>query len=413
MPPFRLLHVAELDLDAVLPTQPWYSAELSQLCKQAPQAAAERIVEAAIAHDVDGVLLTPAAGRDEFPDVLSLAASELWQDFLDSLSELGIAVVIAVNSNCPPSTGLTKQDPQKQQGALGRDGGISVLKPGDRAPLYDRQGRFCAEFLGLQAESNTAGISTERPYVIRVAPAMSVADLSESAIDDCDYLALGTGPPGTSPLNDLLAHCPGSPQGRYREETGPHGVSLISVDEDGRLDLSFVTTASVRFEALDISADADAEIDDAALQAMEMLSEQRAETSEQGWLVSWSIQASGPLHERLNTRRGQQDFLTLLPEEHEGRLICHQVMAIPVSDDNGELFFAAVFQAALREKQDLLNTREGRASLVGVSTRTPAGRRIADLLPVCDAREVMDQARQYGHTLAIAATRDIEVGSRE
>jgi DNA repair exonuclease SbcCD nuclease subunit len=54
---------------------------------------------------------------------------------------------------------------------------------------------------------------------------------------------------------------PGNPQGRHAKETGPKGVTLVTVDEEEIIDVEAVTTDVARFAAIQVSLEEDDDLD--------------------------------------------------------------------------------------------------------------------------------------------------------
>ena len=389
MPPFRLLQIAGLDLDAAIARPPF---EMVDLCTDAPLRAVERIVEAAIEHDVDGVLFSPASPRDGMPHVMGLAAVESLQDLVESLREQDITVIVAANSNLPFWRRL-----------VGRDAKSQLLAPGERILFHDRHDRLCAELYGLNSMDDAENPSRAAEFMIGVAPTLSVADMgSADAPRGYDYLALGAGPRETHRLNRCVAHCPGAPQAISAADQGPHGLTLVNVDGAGIVEMKFLSTASVRFESFAVAGAADAEIDDLALRMMELLESREAEASERGWIVLWTIRVHGELLNRLETPRGRSELLALLPATHEGRVVSHRIRVVPDTELVTDVPFASEFREALRERRESLATLPGRTTLVGLDDEGRHVRRIMELLAACDEQDVVDQAQRIGLRLSAA-----------
>ena len=394
MPPFRWLHVAGLDLETVVPRTP---VEFADLCENAPFDVLERIVEAALEHRAQGVLLCPAEGRDGLPAVFGLAALEALHDLVDSLCEQEIAVIIAVCDNASFWRRLADRNQRTY-----------LLGPGDRLPFHDRHGRLCADVHGLDSLASGAASSQASGLTIGVAPSLGVADLKADESYGYDYLALGAGPRESRRINRCLAHCPGPPRPTSPSSIGPHGATLINVDGAGVVETEFISTARVRFEAFTVTPDVDADLDDLALRMLEHLSGRAVETSERGWIVHWTIRAASRLLDRLETYRGRAELLELLPDRQDGRRISHRLTIAPPAIDATDIPFAAEFNQALYDRRAELGSLAGRTSLAGIPAGARFEQRIAEVLAECDEDEIIDQARRVGLRLAAAAQRDFE-----
>jgi hypothetical protein len=96
-----------------------------------------------------------------------------------------------------------------------------------------------------------------------------------------------------------IAHYCGTPQGRGPNETGPHGCTLVTVDEKGRAATKFVATDAIRWcrESVEVTVSTRSEqLHDRLVERLEKL-----QANEPGvdHLVSWEIRGAGPLINRL------------------------------------------------------------------------------------------------------------------
>ena len=75
--------------------------------------------------------------------------------------------------------------------------------------------------------------------------------------DRVHYMALGgRHQPGTVDCEPGMAHYSGTPQGRGPREIGPHGCTLVQIDETGHVKNQFIATDTVRWreETVEITA---------------------------------------------------------------------------------------------------------------------------------------------------------------
>ncbi len=92
-----------------------------------------------------------------------------------------------------------------------------------------------------------------------------------------------------------LAHYCGTPQGRRPDESGPHGCTVVRVDESGHVKTRFVATDAARWltETIEITATTDeASLLDQILQRSVRLGEKHAGPE---LLITWKIVGKGPL----------------------------------------------------------------------------------------------------------------------
>jgi hypothetical protein len=96
-----------------------------------------------------------------------------------------------------------------------------------------------------------------------------------------------------------IAHYCGTPQGRGPTETGPHGCTVVTVDESGRAKTRFVTTDAARWseQALEVTASTRSEqLHERMVERLEKLQAQQPGIDQ---FVRWTIRGTGPLVNRL------------------------------------------------------------------------------------------------------------------
>jgi DNA repair exonuclease SbcCD nuclease subunit len=279
---------------------------LADLLVDCPVRAATRVFDTAIQERVDFVLL---AG-----DVIDLAHcsphewSFLVEQFL-RLAERNIAVYWAGGKTDSRSEALNPAELPKNVHRF----------PSDRVERYIHEsgGQAVCEIAGA-SRSETGSLAPYRfsaPTPDRFSIALVHADWECSALDklDVDYWALG-GSHGrrTFPESHALAHDAGSPQGRSPLETGPHGCTLVAVDEHRHPRLTSFSTDLVRWYSprLSVSDIADRHELERALRerTQHLIDESGGATL----LVTWVLSGEGPLTPALRRGTLSADMLTLL-----------------------------------------------------------------------------------------------------
>lgn len=257
--PFRFIHTADLHLDSPLTSLALRNADLGDLMRGATRKALERIVDLAIAEEVDMVIV---AGDLYDGSQTSMATALFLMGEMRRLEAAGIRVFI-IRGNHDAQSQITREltfppnvhvfdgrgKPVKA-GALanGREihvHGISFaqphapssLLPAFRAPVPD------AVNIGLM-HTSLAGASRHDPY----AP----VGISDLAAHGFDYWALGH-------IHQRRVHSekpwiimPGNPQGRDINEGGPKGVTLATIAEDGTISCEEHRVAIAVFERLSV-----------------------------------------------------------------------------------------------------------------------------------------------------------------
>ena len=113
------------------------------------------------------------------------------------------------------------------------------------------------------------------------------------------YWALGGEPNAATPLSladpPRLAHASGSPQGRSPAEIGPHGATLVDVDEAGVCRLTPLATDVVRWHHERVAISAATLRNELDHQLHERLDAIVAASPERILLIRWTISGEGPL----------------------------------------------------------------------------------------------------------------------
>lgn len=135
----------------------------------------------------------------------------------------------------------------------------------------------------------------------------TVGDLAASGVD---YWALGH-----IHNRSILSDCgpsvayPGTPQGRSPKETGPRGVNLVSVDDDGRVDIAFHVTDVVRWATIDVAVEQHSNeqelLDDLSTSVERLLHEAGGRSV----VYDLTLTGTSGLHVALTSRRGLADIV--------------------------------------------------------------------------------------------------------
>ncbi|HEV7309573.1 exonuclease SbcCD subunit D [Ensifer sp.] len=253
--PFRFVHTADLHLDSPLRSLALRNAELAEIVRGASRRALVKIVDLCLAEKVDALLI---AGDLYDGSQTSMNTALFLAQELRRLHDAGVRVFLIRGNHDAQST-VTKELTLPASAhvfkgkakavlaktlASGRDvylHGVSFenthapesLLPAFQAPVPG------AVNIGM-LHTSLAGASGHDPY----APC-SVADLVAHGFD---YWALGH-----IHQRQVYATAPfvvmaGMPQGRDVNEAGVKGVTLVTVDDDGRLGLADRPIAIASFE---------------------------------------------------------------------------------------------------------------------------------------------------------------------
>jgi exonuclease SbcD len=240
--PFRFVHASDFHLERPVRGLAEVPDHLREALIDAPYRAAERVFDTAVKERVDFVVL---CGDLFDPFTAGPRALVFLDEQFRRLADKGIQTYWA--------------------------GGRSddVERWGDHWPLGDHVRRFAShrverlvhqrdgqplvQVLGTSVPERrkirSSDFHTDPRELFTVAVAYGAADADALARHAVNYWALGGEHDrrllATAPVT---AHYCGSPQGRRPQEAGPHGCTLVQVDETRRVRTSFVPTDAVRFQ---------------------------------------------------------------------------------------------------------------------------------------------------------------------
>ncbi len=113
-----------------------------------------------------------------------------------------------------------------------------------------------------------------------------------------------------------IAHYSGTPQGRSPDEPGPHGCTVVSVDEVGHVKTRFVSTDVVRWltETIEITAGTD---EQSLLHQFDgRVARLREKHADVCLLITWRIEGKGPLLYQLRPGGLTEKLLDRLRKKH-------------------------------------------------------------------------------------------------
>jgi hypothetical protein len=245
MPAFRFLHASDFHLERPPAGLAEMPDHLRDLLVEAPYRAAANVFAAVIEHEVDFIVLAGdlvAPGRSGPSGILFL------RDQFAQLAELNIGVYWA--GGCADRVGTWPA-------AIKWPDNVQIF--GAEQPQYvtvTSLGRTLCQIVGQSLSSagsiDFARFETALPddnhagIVIGLAYG-DVDDLARQS-DRIAYWALGGEHEPTLPQEARpLVHHPGSPQGRSRDEPGPHGCTLVEVTDQGDIRTMPIVTDVVRY----------------------------------------------------------------------------------------------------------------------------------------------------------------------
>lgn len=306
-PTLRFLHAGAFRLDEPLdglsePPPAWID-----LLADAPYLAARQVFAAALAEEVDFVVL---AGQLLDPHRAGPRGMAFLLEQFDQLAARQIAVYWAAGdadhwgqwpNGCELpenvhvfSDGHAEEVEHLRHGEkvatiVGRSGGSKTLIKG--ADFLDDQARY------------TVAVASGRP------------DRKALARHPADYWALGANTSRETYFSKPRhAHDAGSPQGRSESESGPHGCTLVRV-ANGRTTLTPLACDAVRWSHLSIEAPRPATIDSLE-SAMDEQAKRLVVDADRPQLVVWDIEGVERLEGAGRDGRWRHELATRLRRKH-------------------------------------------------------------------------------------------------
>jgi len=316
----RFIHTADIHLGAPFKRVGAEDNEVRQRLLAASTTAFGRVVDAAIEHDVDFVVIAGDAldGSEQRP-----VAQLLFQREMNRLAEQGIEVY-AVRGNHDASDGYNAglelpatvhyfSDDQVERLVHERDSVPVCSLYGRSYPVRQVTDDYASQYsretddvfaVGV-LHTNVGGREGWEPY----APA-STQQLRSARMD---YWALGHIHAFERVIDEPPAVYSGSPQGIDPGETGAHGCVLVSV-QDGELSLEFIETAAIRWESITVDV-SDAEgLDDVRRAIDDVLAALSADAGVSGVIVRLRLEGRTSAHTLLAGDAPREDLLASMRE---------------------------------------------------------------------------------------------------
>lgn len=340
--PLRLVHASDLHLELPVYGLAEVPDHLRDVLVEAPYHAAEQVFETALAEDADAVLL---AGDVLNVDRAGPPAIVLLLDQFARLAERKIPVYWAgggvdVPDSWPRSVTLPSN---VHVFPVGRVESLDLTRGGETVARI--QGTSCPE--GGTVDLRDFHRDAHGLFTVGVAHVANANNLpgaksnapADSVLGDrVHYMALGGRHlQQTVDEHPGIAHYCGTPQGRGPKETGPHGCTVVTVDETGRAKTKFVATDTIRWieQTLEVTATTRQEqLHDRMVERLEKLQAQHAGVD---LFVRWTIRGTGPLVNRLRPNSLADELLVDLrrrfgqrsPVAWSASITCDSPLSVP------------------------------------------------------------------------------------
>jgi hypothetical protein len=331
-PTLRLVHASDFHLELPLFGLAEIPDHLRDALIEAPFQAAEQVFETALAEDADALLLS---GDILDADRAGPPAIMLLLEQFARLGDRGIPVFWAGGSvDGPDSWPRSVPLPANVHVfPVGRVETLDLVRAGETIGRV--QGTSCRD--GGDIESR--GFHRDAHGLFTIGVAYGTDDSAGHEGDRVHYMALGgRHRHETVDHEPGIAHYCGTPQGRGRNETGPHGCTVVSVDESGRATTRFVATDGIRWaqEAIEVTATTRSE--QLFERMVDRLEKLQAKQPGVVHLVCWEVRGTGPLVNRLRPGGLADELLVDLrrrfgerhPAAWSVSLSCREAVSVPV-----------------------------------------------------------------------------------
>jgi exonuclease SbcD len=437
--PFRFLHAANLYLDHQLRGVGRIPENARETIEQATLSAWDRIVDAAISHQVDFVLL---AGNSFDATDHSLTGQVALVAGLEKLGTHDIPVFIVPGVADPDMAwrlGLPLPENVTRFGGelsepvvLSRNGrkfctihhvmaNIRDLDSSDGngldelavfAPQFGPNDAGPFDIALLESVTNDVALPPELAESEHIAvqealrgrqPKLVRPDYDPDLVSRCpiEYWALGEGMKRQAwRVGRGLAHTPGCPQGLSAVDTGILGCTLVEVESDARVRESFIPTSRVRWENISLTLHTQSTRDAALTQLRIALDQTQRTGNDELWLVNLTITGSGRLYQDLQDsetcQRLWNDAVQHVASNNIDIVLRRVCYSNPADEQPGADFLSQEFVRQLQvwgASPDELGEQALAASAIADS---PWAGRLKTILPEVIVKDAVQDAQRLG-----------------
>jgi DNA repair exonuclease SbcCD nuclease subunit len=291
--PFRFVHAADFHLERTPFGVTEVPDHLRELFLEAAYLAAERVFETALSEQAEflvlaGDLLNP---RWTGPRGLLFLAEQFRR-----LAERGIAVYWAGGRVDPPDAWPS---------AVPLPDNVHVFPAGrPQEHVHYRDGTALARVMGISRAPNrgirVSEFDPDPGGLFSIAVVHGSLDAESLSGRGIDYWALGGSHARHTPFSSPhMAHDPGSPQGRWPGECGPHGCTLVQVEGGRAARTTLVPTDVMRWQSERIAVEEATTPDDLERLLHERMQGVVETAPGMDLLISWTVVGDGPLMAQL------------------------------------------------------------------------------------------------------------------
>ncbi|WP_417415151.1 metallophosphoesterase family protein [Hoeflea sp.] len=303
---FRFIHTADIHLDSPLKSLALRNPELADLIGGATRQAFSNIIDLCLDERVDALII---AGDLYDGDQTSMKTARFLASELNRLATAGIRTFI-IRGNHDALSKVSRE--------LVLPGEVKLFGGRAEHVLIERgQGEKPVAIHGLSFANPTAPESLLPKYAPALPDAINIGIMHTSLggapghdpyapcspvelqATDYDYWALGHIHKRSVTTGSTTIVMPGMPQGRDINEDGPKSVTLVSISDDGSVDLDERQTALAEFARISIDATGIDEWSDLATALTDALKPARSSSTAPQLVVRLSFSGETPLAWRM------------------------------------------------------------------------------------------------------------------
>lgn len=329
--PFRFLHASDFHLDRPPRGLAEVPEHLRQALVDAPYRAAERVFDVALREHADFVALS---GDLVDPAMAGPRGLVFLGEQFARLTERGVGVYWALGRS-------DRLGAWSDAWPLAREVVRFAGNDVERV-MHCRGDERIALIIGTSAAERKrirlSQFETHEPELFVVALAHGAADAESLSRLGVDYWALGGEHERRSVLTgSVTAHYCGSPQGRRPQEPGPHGCTLVHVDDERHVRTSFIPTDAVRYLNERVATGETTTPE----QLRQIIEERIAELSTDAFgpdlLIQWRVSGSKALCAELRRGKLAGELLARLRSDHSARKPAVWSVSIEAETSTGAL----------------------------------------------------------------------------
>lgn len=328
MLPFRFIHAADMHLDSPFTGMSGVSDLMRKHLRQSTFAALERMVGLAVSEKVDFVVIS----GDVYDSAqTSLRAQLRLAEALDTLHHEGIGVYLIHGNHdpldsprlavtLPPNVHVFGPEPQSVT-ARRRDGREAAVISGMSYPTAKVIENIALRYPGRRDNPELFHIAMLHANVDGDQAHETYAPCTKRDLiaQGCDYWALGHIHSRRILNESPYIVYPGNIQGRNIRETGPKGCYLVSVDENGKADLTFHELDAVRWCRMEAPIGGFDQVEAWRLELDRLVAGLSATHHSKLSVVRIAVTGRGPLHRQLEDGFILEDLKSELRRSAESR----------------------------------------------------------------------------------------------